>query len=94
MKPPSITTISPVSLPGFEVAPWYGFFLPAGTPPAVVAKVSADVRKMIASEEVQQALRKRGIDPSTNTPQEFAEFVRADLTKWAKRSLRMRALRP
>ena len=54
------------------------------SPPAVVAKISADVRKVIASDEVQQALRKRGIDPVTNTPQEFAAFVRADLAKWTK----------
>ncbi len=72
------------SVPGFEVAPWYGFFVPAGTPPAIVARISADVRKLIALDEVQQQLRKRGIDPSTNTPQEFAAFVSADLAKWTK----------
>ena len=80
---PSVPAVAE-TVPGFEVAPWYGFFVPAGTPPAVVAKISADVRKVIASDEVQQALRKRGIDPVTNSPQEFAAFVRADLAKWTK----------
>lgn len=80
---PSVPAVAE-TVPGFEVAPWYGFFVPAGTPPAVVAKISADVRKVIASDEVQQALRKRGIDPVTNSPQEFSAFVRADLAKWTK----------
>ena len=80
---PSVPAVAE-TVPGFEVAPWYGFFVPAGTPPAVVAKISADVRKVIASDEVQQTLRKRGIDPVTNSPQEFAAFVRADLAKWTR----------
>lgn len=80
---PSVPAVAE-TVPGFEVAPWYGFFVPAGTPLAVVAKISADVRKVIASDEVQQALRKRGIDPVTNSPQEFSAFVRADLAKWTK----------
>jgi len=50
----------------------------------VIAKIAADVRKVIASDEVQQALRKRGIDPVTDTPEEFTAFVRADLAKWAR----------
>lgn len=80
---PSVPAVSE-SVPGFEVAPWYGFFVPAGTPVAVVAKIAADAQKVIASDEVQQALRKRGLDPATNTPAEFAAFVRTDLAKWAK----------
>jgi tripartite-type tricarboxylate transporter receptor subunit TctC len=80
---PNVPAVSE-TVPGFEVAPWYGFFVPARTPPAIVARISADVRKVIARDEVQQALRKRGLDPVTNTPQEFGAFVRADLTKWAK----------
>ena len=80
---PNVPTIAE-TVPGFEVAPWYGFFVPARTPPAIVARISADVRKVIAKDEVQQALRKRGLDPVTDTPEEFAAFVRADLVKWSK----------
>ena len=80
---PSVPTVAE-TVPGFEVSPWYGFFVPAGTPAAVIAKISADAQKVIASDEVQQALRKRGLDPATNTPAEFAAFVRSDLAKWAR----------
>ena len=72
------------AVPGFEVAPWYGFFVPASTPAPVVAKIAADLKKVAAGDEVQQALRKRGITPATSSPDEFAAFVRADLAKWSK----------
>ena len=71
------------TLAGFEVVPWWGFFVPAGTPPAIVAKIAGDVQKVIARDEVQQAMRKRGIEPTTNTPQQFAAFLRTDIAKWA-----------
>ena len=80
---PSIPTVAE-TVPGFEIAPWYGFFVSAGTPPAVVNKILADVRKVVATDEVQQALKKRGIDPQTSSPLEFSALVRADLAKWAK----------
>ena len=80
---PSIPTVAE-TVPGFEIAPWYGFFVSAGTPPAIVNKILADVRKVVASDEVQQALKKRGIDPQTSSPSEFGDFVRSDLAKWSK----------
>ncbi len=80
---PKVPTVAE-TVPGFEVTPWYGFFVPGNTPPAVVAKIASDLQKVIASDEVQQAFRKRGLDPTTNTPQEFAAFLRADLAKWAE----------
>jgi tripartite-type tricarboxylate transporter receptor subunit TctC len=85
-RAPSMPNVPAVSesVPGFEVAPWYGFFVPANTPAAVVAKIAADARKVIASDEIQQALRKRGIDPASPNSPEFAGLVRSDLAKWAK----------
>jgi tripartite-type tricarboxylate transporter receptor subunit TctC len=85
-RAPSMPNVPSVaeSVPGFEVTPWYGFFVPASTPPAIVAKIQADARKVIASDEFQQALRKRGIDPATGSSPEFQGLVRSDLAKWAK----------
>ena len=80
---PDVPTVAE-SVPGFEVAPWYGLFVPTGTPPAIIAKISADIRNVIARDAVQEALRKRGLDPVTNTPQEFAAFLQSDVAKWAQ----------
>ena len=79
---PSIATVAE-TLPGFEVVPWYGFFAPAGTPAPIVAKVAADLQRIMARDEIQQALRKRGIDPATNSPAEFTAFVRDEVGRWA-----------
>jgi tripartite-type tricarboxylate transporter receptor subunit TctC len=80
---PAIPTVAE-TLPGFEVVPWWGFFAPAGTPPSVIAKVAADAKKVIARDDIKQSMRKRGVEADTNTPQEFAAFLRADLVKWTR----------
>ncbi|MDO8280861.1 MAG: tripartite tricarboxylate transporter substrate binding protein [Burkholderiaceae bacterium] len=80
---PSVPAVAE-TVPGFEIAPWYGFFVSAGTPTAIVNKILADVRKVVATEEVQQALKKRGIEPQTSSPSEFSAFVQTDLAKWSK----------
>ena len=80
---PSVPTVAE-TVPGFEITAWYGFFVSAGTPPDIVNKILADVRKVVANEEIQQALKKRGIEPQTSSPSEFNTFVQADLAKWSK----------
>ena len=72
------------TVPGFDVLAWYGLFVPPNTPQAVVDKIGADLRKVMAKAEVQQTFSKRGLEPQTNSPSEFSAFVRADLAKWAK----------
>lgn len=79
---PSVPTVAE-TLPGFDVVPWWGLFVPASTPPPIVAKIAADAQKVISRDEVQQSMRKRGIEPVTNTPQQFAAFLRADIAKWS-----------
>jgi tripartite-type tricarboxylate transporter receptor subunit TctC len=72
------------TLPGFELLSWYGFMVPAGTPAAVVNKLNADVRKIYASEEFRQALKKRGVEAQASTPEEFSVFLKAEITRWSK----------
>lgn len=71
------------TVPGFEVTPWYGVFLPAGASKELVAKVYDDIRTVMAREQVQRALSSRGLQPTTNTPEEFAAFVRTEGEKWS-----------
>jgi tripartite-type tricarboxylate transporter receptor subunit TctC len=88
---PQLPTASESGLPGFEINTWYGILAPAGTPPAVVAKLNE------ALVQIVNANRKRflelGVDPVSNTPEQFAALVSADLTKWAKvaKAARIRA---
>jgi tripartite-type tricarboxylate transporter receptor subunit TctC len=79
---PSVPTVAEF-LPGFEVSPWYGFFVPAQTPGPIIDKIAADLQKILAKDDFQQALLKRGLEPTTNTPAEFSAFVRKDVARWS-----------
>jgi len=72
------------TVPGYMGDAWHGLFAPAGTPPAVVDKVAADVAKVLAMPEVRKRLMDIGLEPVGNTPAQFAEIVRNDHAKWGK----------
>jgi tripartite-type tricarboxylate transporter receptor subunit TctC len=72
------------SLPGFEVSNWIGLFAPAGTPPEIVAKINAEVLKIMRSPEIEKRLESEGAKFIPTTPQSFAAFQRAEAEKWAK----------
>ena len=81
---PDVPTIAE-TLPGYEAASWYGLVAPAGTPRAIVDKLSAETRKIFA----EPAFREKFLAPSfifsiAGTPQDFAQRIRADYAKWGK----------
>ena len=81
---PDLPTMAEAGLPGFDISTWYGFFAPAGTPPAIVAKWNADVTKILNSPDVRAKLVADGAEPSPNTPEQFAQMIAAELAKYAK----------
>ena len=73
------------SVPGFDWQAWQGVVAPAGTPPAILAKLSAELQHMQGTPEFRALLVKFGMDPSPpNTPEQFAAIVKSDLERWAK----------
>jgi tripartite-type tricarboxylate transporter receptor subunit TctC len=66
------------------VASWQGLFLPAATPPAIVNKLNAEVRRILALPEVRERIASTGADASSNTPEAFVEYIRSELIKWDK----------
>jgi len=80
---PDVPTIAE-SVPGFDVSNWIGLFGPAGMPPAIVAKLNAEVRKIMASPEIQKRLETEGAKFIPMSPEQFAAFQKSELTKWAK----------
>ena len=81
---PDLPTMAEAGLPGFDISTWYGFFAPAGTPPAIVAKWNADVTKILNSPDVRAKIVADGAEPSPNTPEQFAQMIAAELAKYAK----------
>jgi tripartite-type tricarboxylate transporter receptor subunit TctC len=81
---PELPTMAESGLPGFELSTWFAFFAPAGTPRAIVDKISGDMRRVLAQPDMQQRLAAIGVDIRASTPDELAAFQRAELAKWAK----------
>ncbi len=80
---PDMPTIDE-TLPGFQVVVWFGILVPAGTPPAIVAKLNEAIRHAVNAPSTQATLKKLGVEPKSSTPEEFAATIRADIGKWAK----------
>ena len=81
---PDVPTLQEAGVPGFDVASWQALYAPAGTAPAVVQRMNAEVHKIIASPEVKAKMEGLGLEHAPNTPAQFADFGRAEIAKWAK----------
>ena len=81
---PDIPTIAESGLPGYEVVQWFGVFMPAGTPSAIVARLNRELRNVLALPEIRDRYSAQGVEPTSNTPEEFAAYVKAEVVKWNK----------
>jgi len=81
---PEVPTVAESGLPGYQAVGWFGLLAPVATPRSVVAKLSADVNRVLAQAEVRAKMMALGADPGGNTPEEFARFIREDQAKWAR----------
>ena len=79
---PDFPTIAETGMPDYQSLGWFGLFAPAGTPHDVVAKISADVGRVLSSPEAKQRLAEQGAEPAPNAPESFTAFVNADIAKW------------
>lgn len=79
---PDVPTMQEAGLPGYEAMSWVGVFAPAGTPAAIVERLSRDIRAALDSSDVRRRFAELGQEPSGNRPEEFAAFQRAELEKW------------
>jgi tripartite-type tricarboxylate transporter receptor subunit TctC len=81
---PDVPTIAESGLPGFEASSWFGIVVPAGTPPAIIARINTDVNQWLQSSEAREKLLAQGAIPAGGTPEQFAAHIRAETEKWAK----------
>jgi len=72
------------TLKGFGSTPWYGMFVPAGTPKSIVTQLNAEITKALDSKDVLERLAGVGCEPLKSTPEQFANLVKDDLPRWAK----------
>jgi len=81
---PDLPTMMESGVPGYEATNWFGTAVPAKTPPAIVAKLSQDIGRVLHLPDVRERLLAQGMEPVSNTPEEFSTYVRSEMTKWAK----------
>lgn len=81
---PDVPTTGEAGVPNANSPLWFGIWAPAGTPPDIVARISADVRRAIADPGVREKLASLGNDPMDMPPDEFARFVRSEMEDYAR----------
>ena len=82
---PDIPTVAENGLPGYEATTWFGLFATAGTPQPIVTKINAEVVKTLADPQFREkSLAPQMFEPMASSPEEFADYIKAQTRKWAK----------
>ena len=81
---PGVPTIAEAGVPGYETTIWLGVMAPKGTPAPIVAKLNAEIGKIVARQDVRDDWAKQGAVPMTMTLAEFARFLEQDIVKWER----------
>jgi tripartite-type tricarboxylate transporter receptor subunit TctC len=79
---PDVPTIAEAGLPGYESSLWQGYVMPAGTPPAIIAKLNREVTAALNDAAVRAALTEQGVEPEPGLPEALGNRMRADVVKW------------
>jgi len=81
---PEVPTVAEAGLRDFEFTTWYGVLAPAGTPRNVVNRLNIELVKIMHSPELKERLAATGTEPLTSTPEEFAAYIRQEISKWGE----------
>jgi len=81
---PGIPTVSESGLPGFDSWNWFGVFGPAGTPPAVVERVNAELNRLVGDAAIKDRFAQLGFETTGGTPADFAAVVQSEARKWSQ----------
>jgi tripartite-type tricarboxylate transporter receptor subunit TctC len=81
---PTIPTMDEAGVPGYEASIWNGLLVPAGTPRAIVTRLSETVAQILKTPQAQERYAAVGAEIRYNTPEEFQTLIRAEIAKWAK----------
>jgi tripartite-type tricarboxylate transporter receptor subunit TctC len=81
---PDVPTMQEAGIAGYETSTWGGLLAPAGTPAATVARLNAEVNRILAMPDVRKTLQDNGIEPGGGTPRQFGDFIGTEMVKWAR----------
>ena len=72
------------TIPGYEMAVWYGAFGPVGLPPELTKRLNAEINRIMMLADVKSRMEAIGVEPVNKTPEEFGKVLRVDADKWGK----------
>ena len=81
---PDIPTVAEAGYPDFDVVSWWGIVTPAAVPKEIVAKLHIEIVRVLASPEIKAKFADQGADVASNTPEQFAAYIKSEIAKWAK----------
>ncbi len=79
---PQIPTLDESGVKGFDASGWYGILAPAGTPREIVAKLNAEIRRIMQTPDLRARLDNEGAIPAAGSPEEFAAFIVTEIARW------------
>ncbi len=80
----NVPTAKEAGVDNFEVPIWYGILAPAGTPRDIINRLNLELNKVVTTPEVRERLTAAGVEPMTNTPEQFASFIKSETVRYAK----------
>ncbi len=81
---PDVPTIAEDGAAGYEVSVWYGVMMTAGTPPEIIARVNADIVRILWQPDVQERFSGEGGEMVAGTAEAFGAYIRAEIARWSK----------
>jgi tripartite-type tricarboxylate transporter receptor subunit TctC len=81
---PDLPTVAEAGVPGYQASNWYGMAAPVKLPRALVMKLNQEFTRIMAAPELRDKLLNVGMEPTTTTPEQFTEYVKAEVVKWAR----------
>ena len=81
---PNVPTYAEAALPGYQAINWYGLFAAAGTPAAIVTKISADAAAIMQLPQTRDTLESVGVGPLQMSPEAFTAFIKSEIVRWGE----------
>ena len=72
------------TIPGFEVAPWWGLLAPAGTPRDIVSRLHTETARILTLQDVKAHYANLGMTAVSSTPEQFGAYIQSEISHWAK----------
>jgi tripartite-type tricarboxylate transporter receptor subunit TctC len=81
---PEVPTVAEAGLPDFDVTTWYGLLAPSATPRPIIARINAELIRVMQEPELKERLMTMAAEPRTSTPEEFGSYIRQEIAKWGE----------